>query len=212
MKKLFAGVASVMLAATCATPALAASSVKIKQDGANNAYVSIVNGEYITMGVDQDGIAVMRGCTDNAIKKITGNIEKSFDGVETSGAVLMDGNIAFNNTIVSNSKVELLGNVNQAGNIKAEGNIVLAQGAKNFQEDEVIYSANGDIYVYDDSNNLSGLLYAPHGTVHFFGKYNNLNNAVVIAEDVEFADAEQTINNVNASQKWSNFVRASINA
>lgn len=201
MKKLFAGVAAVMLAATCATPALA-ESVSVKTIAANNSQVALINGDYVALGLGEGCNKVLHENSLSSMANLTYGTANLFAGVANEDMIMRDAadnTIAFNlkttNSATFNGRTDLKAGVMAENDIEFNGELVNSDNEQN-----VVYSVNGDVYFNTGNTNLKGFVFAPNGTVHFNGQWNNLNGTVIIAKDVVFND--NTIN-VNPSEFWN---------
>lgn len=209
-KKLFAGIATIALAGSVVTPAFAADSISVKDASANNSNVALVNGDYVALGLNNETGDAFHADATKSFANLTKNVESRFDNAAKEAQFKQgqaDGTIYVDYDVKSASDIALYGRTELKANIMADGDITIGGENFNANDDSIIYSANGDIYVTANNSDAKGFYYAPNGTVHFLGQYNNLNHTVVIAKDVQFKDS---ISNVNPADDWSNFVNYAI--
>lgn len=113
-----------------------------------------------------------------------------------------DTNISVSVPLDVNGELDLNGNITITTSVKALDDIELSGEVQN-TSDSVICSQNGDITIDSTNVSLTGLIYAPYGTVDITAQNLNLNSVVIIADKVRI-DAPNV--NANKSTAIAKFV------
>ena len=113
-----------------------------------------------------------------------------------------DTNISVSVPLDVNGELDLNGNITITTGVKALDDIDLSGEVQN-TSDSVICSQNGDITIDSTNVSLTGLIYAPYGTVDITAQNLNLNSVVIIADKVRI-DAPNV--NANNSAAIAEFV------
>ena len=127
----------------------------------------------------------------------SGNVE-----LHTDDYTYSDTNISVSVPLDVNGELDLNGNITITTGVKALDDIDLSGEVQN-TSDSVICSQNGDITIDSTNVTLTGLIYAPYGTVDITAQNLNLNSVVIIADKVRI-DAPNV--NANNSAAIAEFV------
>lgn len=92
-------------------------------------------------------------------------------------------NINLNVPTAVDGKTELNGNVNSVPALKSSGDIHICGNVLN-ANNSVICSEYGGIIIESDNVNVTGLLYAPFGSISIKSQSLNLNSTIIIAQEI----------------------------
>ena len=112
-----------------------------------------------------------------------------------------DVNINVSAPLDVKGKAEFKGNIKLAAGIKAMGDIVLAGGVLN-NDNTVLFSENGNVVINSENVSLTGLVYAPKGSIVIESKSLNLNSVVMIANKITLNAPNVNINNSTSMAKF----------
>lgn len=158
-----------------------------------NAGNSCVNGNIATNGkIVSSGNMNLNGTkTENAGKNMVfvfDKVDSAYFKAEnairhTEDYTSNEININLNVPVVVDGKTELNGNVNSLPALKSSGDIHICGNVLN-ANNSVICSEYGSIIIESNNVNVTGLLYAPFGSISIKSQSLNLNSTIIIAQEI----------------------------
>lgn len=180
--------------------------------------ITITGNACVNGNIATNGTAVVTGSAINVNGSITEqvnekmiNISAKLDELYFAGEnvenyaenyVSEDVNCNVSNPTVVMGTMEVKGNVNLNAPVKVSENITLQTDSLN-ANNVVLYSENGDISIFGNNVNFTGLLYAPEGEVKIQAQHVNLNSIIVIADTITLETGNA---NTNYNQNMAEIV------